>query len=155
MPVQSNLIAGFGLLLGFQLGGEMIARALGIPIPGSIVGLLLLFAWLKIRADNSHTSVESAEATEVAHVARPLLRNLAILFVPSGVGVMEFGDVFAAHSLALILVVIASTLLTLAATALAFVAAKSIAARLRHRQRMTVRKLWTIQPIAPSETRNR
>jgi putative effector of murein hydrolase LrgA (UPF0299 family) len=155
MPMQSNLIAGFGLLLGFQLGGEMIARVFGVPIPGSIVGLLLLFAWLKIRASYGRAPQKTAETTDVAQVSRPLLRNLAILFVPSGVGVMEFGDVVAAHSVTLIVVVIASTLLTLATTALAFVASQSIALRLRSRRRTTMRRLLVIRRIEASEMRNR
>jgi holin-like protein len=152
--MQSNLIAGFGVLLGFQLGGEMIARAFDIPIPGSVVGLLLLFAWFRIRASYARTPLESAEASDVAQVARPLLRNLAILFVPSGVGVMEFGGVFAAHSATLTVVVITSTLLTLAATALAFVAAQFIAARLRSRHRTTVRRQLASRRVEASETRN-
>jgi putative effector of murein hydrolase LrgA (UPF0299 family) len=155
MPMQSNLIAGFGLLLGCQLGGEMIARVLGIPIPGSIVGLLLLFAWLKIRTSYARDRRDAVAATDVQQVARPLLRNLAILFVPSGVGVMEFADIFAAHSVTLFLIVIASTLLTLATTALAFVVAQSIAVRLRRRHRTTMRRLLVIRQIAQSDTRNR
>ena len=151
MPNQSNLVLGFGLLLGFQFGGEVIAHLFAIPIPGSIVGLLLLFVGLK--ACKSSALVESVEATPLEQVATPLLRNLAVLFVPSGVGIMEFEDVFEAHSLTLILVVIASTLLTMAATALAFVAARSIAARLRRRQQLTGRRLLTVRSIATCETK--
>lgn len=141
MPMQSNIIAGLGLLLGFQFGGEMIARVVGMPIPGSIVGLLLLLAWLNIQASFGHEPLESADATDLVQVARPLLRNLTILFVPSGVGIMEFADVFTAHGVTLTLVVIASTLLTLATTALAFVAAQSILARRRHRHRLTIQSI--------------
>jgi holin-like protein len=43
------MIQGIGILLGFQLMGEVIARLLHVPIPGSIIGLLLLFAWLRVR----------------------------------------------------------------------------------------------------------
>jgi putative effector of murein hydrolase LrgA (UPF0299 family) len=151
MPIQSNLIAGFALLLGFQLGGEMIARALCMPIPGSIVGLLLLFARLKTRARGDLSPIEPAPA--VAAIAKPLLRNLTILFVPAGVGAIEFADIFAAHGLTLMLVVVASTLITMAMTALAFVAAQSLAARLR--SRIFAQRPWTIHSTLPSETRNR
>ena len=44
------MIQGIGLLLGFQLAGEAITRLLRLPVPGAIIGLLLLFAWLQSRA---------------------------------------------------------------------------------------------------------
>jgi holin-like protein len=37
------VIAALTLLLVFQLTGEVIARALGLPIPGPVIGMALLF----------------------------------------------------------------------------------------------------------------
>jgi putative effector of murein hydrolase LrgA (UPF0299 family) len=47
----------------------------------------LLFASLKVRTLNG-LSPETTDTTDVAQVATPLLRNLAILFVAPGVGVI-------------------------------------------------------------------
>ena len=41
------MIRGISLLLGCQLAGEVIKRLAHIPIPGPIIGLLLLFALLQ------------------------------------------------------------------------------------------------------------
>jgi putative effector of murein hydrolase LrgA (UPF0299 family) len=125
------MIQGIGLLLGFQLAGEAITRLLRLPVPGAIIGLLLLFAWLQSRAFTDLKTPEAVDATEVAQIATPLLRNLAILFVPSGVGVLEYFDLFTRHGPAILVVLAASTLLAMAATALAFVASQSLASRIR------------------------
>jgi holin-like protein len=125
------MIQGVGLLLGFQLVGEVSVRLLHVPIPGSIVGLLLLFASLQARTMMGLCSPETIDTAEVAQVATPLLRNLAILFVAPGVGVMQYLDLFWQNGPAVLLVLVGSTLATMAATALAFVAAQSIAAWLR------------------------
>ena len=37
------MIAALTLLLVFQLIGEIIARGLGLPIPGPVIGMMLLF----------------------------------------------------------------------------------------------------------------
>jgi holin-like protein len=125
------MIQGIGILLGFQLMGEVIARLLHVPIPGSIIGLLLLFAWLRVRTFRHVSNPESIDATEVAQVATPLLRNLAILFVAPGVGVMQYLDLFWQHGPTVLLVLVASTLATMAATAAAFSGSQSLGGWLR------------------------
>jgi len=125
------MIHGIGILLGFQLTGEIIARLLRIPIPGSIVGLLLLFAWLRARTFADASSPESIDTTEVAQVSAPLLRNLAILFVAPGVGVMQYLDLFWQHGPAVLLVLVASTLATMAATAATFTGSQWLVGWLR------------------------
>jgi holin-like protein len=125
------MIQGIGLLLGFQLAGEVGARLLHIPLPGSIVGLLLLFAWLRLRTFSDLAHAEAIDSTEVAQVATPLLRNLAILFVAPGVGVVQYLDLFWQHGPSLLLVLVASTLVTMAATAVTFTAAQSLIGWLR------------------------
>ena len=43
------MIAALTLLLVFQLAGEVIARALALPIPGPVIGMALLFLALLVR----------------------------------------------------------------------------------------------------------
>jgi holin-like protein len=128
------MIQGIGLLLGFQLMGEVGARLLHIPLPGSIIGLLLLFVWLRLRALSDLTNAEAIESTEVAQVATPLLRNLAILFVAPGVGVIQHLELFWQHGPTLLLVLVASTLATMAAAAVIFAATQSLIGWLRQAQ---------------------
>jgi holin-like protein len=157
------MIRGIGLLLGFQLAGEVCSRLLQVPVPGPVIGLLLLFAWLQSRAFTDLKTPEAVDDTDVAQVATPLLRNLAILFVPSGVGVLEYFDLFTLHGPAVLVVLIASTLLAMAATALSFAAAQSLVTRLRMTQWTSKRADPSVAPallpsvehsIAPSEPRN-
>jgi holin-like protein len=42
------MLAGFLTLLGFQLLGEFLQRALDLPLPGQVLGMLLLFVSLMI-----------------------------------------------------------------------------------------------------------
>jgi holin-like protein len=125
------MIEGIGLLLGFQLAGEVVKRLAHVPIPGPIIGLLLLFAFLRVRTFVDLKTPEDFDASAVARVATPLLRHLAILFVPSGVGVLQYFGLYAQHGLAVVFVLVTSTLATMAAAALAFAGTQSLARRLR------------------------
>lgn len=105
------MLASFTLLLVYQLLGEGVARVLPIAIPGSVVGMVLLFVTLSVRG-----MAQMPAALEPT--ARSLLRYLALLFVPAGVGIMQYGDRLQREGWALALVLVVSTLLTLALTAL-------------------------------------
>lgn len=104
------MIESLTFLLLAQLAGEVLVRAIGVPVPGPVVGLVLLaaiLAWRGIPARLHETALG-------------LLRNLSLLFVPAGVGVMRQADVLANNWLALSAALAVSTLATLAVTALAF-----------------------------------
>lgn len=128
---QPALIKGIGTLFGFQLAGEITVRLLQLPIPGPIVGLLLLFAFLRARLALDFRDASAIEATAVAQVTDPMLRNLAILFVPSGVGVLQYADLFLRHGPAVVIVLVMSTLATLGVTAVVFATMQCLARRLR------------------------
>jgi holin-like protein len=131
MTEPAALIKGVGTLFGFQLAGEVLVRLLQVPIPGPIVGLLLLFAFLRARLALDFRDANAIETTAVAQVTDPMLRNLAILFVPSGVGVLQYANLFLHHGPAVVIVLVTSTLATLCVTALVFAAAQPLARRLR------------------------
>lgn len=77
------LLNGICIILVCQLTGEFVVQLLDAPVPGPVVGFLLLFAGLLIRGE-----VPSSVRT----VADTLLGYLALLFVPAGVGlVVHFG----------------------------------------------------------------
>lgn len=125
------MIHGIFLLLGFQLAGEVVKRLAHVPIPGPIIGLLLLFAFLRVRTFVDLKTPGDFDASAVAQVATPLLRHLAVLFVPSGVGVLQYFELFAQHGLAVVFVLVTSTLVTMAAAAFAFAGAQSLVRWLR------------------------
>ncbi|MBP1762055.1 MAG: LrgA family, partial [Firmicutes bacterium] len=41
-----NIIKQFGIILFLWLCGELISKSLGVPIPGSVIGMVLLFICL-------------------------------------------------------------------------------------------------------------
>jgi len=98
-------------LLVCQLLGEVIVRAAGIPIPGPVVGTVLMLAALAALRE---------VPGELNSVAGVLLSHLSLLFVPAGVGVMLHVARIRAEWLPLLAGLLVSTALTIAVTALAF-----------------------------------
>ena len=107
------MIAALAIILSFQLVGEVMSRGLGLPLPGPVVGLVLLVAAFR---------ASPALVAQVRPVAMGLLGNLSLFFVPAGVGVVAHLHLLAERGIALALALTVSTLLAMAAGAAAFVA---------------------------------
>ncbi len=105
------MLHGLTLLLGFQLIGEVIARLLDLPLPGPVIGLALLFAGLI-------TLGRVPEGLRTA--SEGLLRYLALLFVPAGVGIMVHYQRLGSDALAIAAALVASTAIALAVTGAVF-----------------------------------
>jgi putative effector of murein hydrolase LrgA (UPF0299 family) len=103
------MLAAFAILLIFQCLGEGVVFVTGIPIPGPVIGMLLLFAALVARP---------SLAALIEGSANELLRHLSLLFVPAGVGIVVAAASVSGYWLAIVAAVVASTLLTMAVTAL-------------------------------------
>ncbi|MFB9329357.1 CidA/LrgA family protein [Paenibacillus aurantiacus] len=98
---------GFAILLGFWLAGEGIVYATGAPLPGQVVGMLLLLiallrgwvkeAWIKDAADL-------------------LFSRMMLFFAPVIAGVMMYIPIIRAHWLPVAGAVLLGTLGVLAAT---------------------------------------
>ncbi len=97
------------LILCCQLAGELLITATGVPVPGPVCGMVLMFAALVIRGGIPE---------DIANAADVLLGNLSLLFVPAGVGVMLHLQLMEAEILPLSVALVASTLITVAVTAL-------------------------------------
>jgi putative effector of murein hydrolase LrgA (UPF0299 family) len=105
------MLAALATLLCCQLAGETFVRATAIAIPGPVAGMVLLAVLLMLRAP-----LPSA----LSDTARGLLQHLSLLFVPAGVGVVQHLDRLANEGLRLAAVILLSTVVTLAVTALVF-----------------------------------
>ena len=103
------MVSGFAWLLVFQLAGEVLARGLQWPVPGPVIGMLLLLLVLIWRG---------GPGEDLRNASQGLLGNLSLLFVPAGVGIMVHGHRIADEWLALVVALVGSTVLTLAVTAL-------------------------------------
>jgi len=96
------------ILLLCQLAGELIARVAHLPVPGPVLGMLILFAGLMLRG-----GVPAA----VQETAGGILRHLSLLFIPAGVGVMVHMERLSAEALPVVLALFGSTLFGVAVTA--------------------------------------
>ena len=99
-----DMIQGFLILLVCQLVGELIVTAASVPIPGSVVGMVLLLVGLIVRG-------EVPEGLRVT--AEGLLKVLPLLLVPAGVGLMNYFGVLSDYWLELMASLFVSTLVTM------------------------------------------
>lgn len=102
------MIGAITLLLVFQLAGEVISRSLGLPIPGPVIGMALLFLGLAMRGGPS---------TNLRNTAQGLLQHLSLLFVPAGTGVMLHFQRMSDEWLPLLASLLVSTAVTIGVTA--------------------------------------
>jgi holin-like protein len=118
------MIRGVFILLLFQLVGEILARGLSLPAPGPVVGLALLVAAMAAYRAWRPYDDEALASSELGRAAAVLLANLSLLFVPAGVGVVQYLSLLEAHGVALAAALIVSTVATLMATVGVFLAVK-------------------------------
>ena len=107
------MLHAFAILLSLQLAGEAIVRAFGSPLPGPVIGLALLFVWLVARIPLPQATHDTADG---------ILKHLSLLFVPAGVGVVQQLPLLGEEGWKLLLVILISIALSLAATAITFAA---------------------------------
>lgn len=100
------------LLLLCQLAGESIVRAIDMPVPGPVLGTVLMLAFLALRKN------VPAGLDKTSH---DLLANFSLLFVPAGAGIILHVQRLEAEAVALLAALILSTALTIAVAALVFV----------------------------------
>ena len=104
-----NFINGLTILLIYQLIGEILSQYTGLPVPGPVVGMVLLFLTLLLHG----SLTESMEHSSVA-----FLCHLSLLFVPAGVGIMIHFQRIANEWMPITIALILSTLITMTLSAL-------------------------------------
>ena len=112
-----KFLNGVTLLLIYQLIGEFSVLLLRIPVPGPVLGMILLFLTLMLRK-RSGESLDSASSA--------LLSHLSLLFVPAGVGMMVHFDRIANEWLPISVALLLSTILTMAVTAAAMLGSRRL-----------------------------
>jgi holin-like protein len=79
----AHYLLGLLILLAFLWMGDALVRVLRVPLPGSVMGMLMLVGALRLRWIPERSVQPAAEL---------LIRNMALLFVPAGLGVMRYGN---------------------------------------------------------------
>lgn len=97
------------IILALTLAGELLAKAIPLPVPAAIYGFILLFAALC-------AGVLKPEAID--RTADFMISLLPLLFVAPAVGILEYLDILAPQILSFITIVAASTFLTFAVAGL-------------------------------------
>jgi holin-like protein len=123
------VIASLSLILLCQLAGEIFVRGLNLPMPGPVIGLMLLLVLLLARDRFPVLARGPLQGDGVENASRGLLANLSLLFVPAGVGVVQKLDLVAEHGIAFLAVLAISVMATLVVTVVTFVAASRLMAR--------------------------
>ena len=110
LPVHAtNMIRGLAILLIFQSIGEVVTKFIHGVLPGPVIGMILLLAFLVAR---------KKIAASIAMAADGLLAHLAIFFIPAAVGVMLYIGTLRSAGAAWLLAIVFSTVGAITVTAL-------------------------------------
>ncbi|ABN44269.1 CidA/LrgA family protein [Streptococcus sanguinis] len=90
------------IIFMISLVGEGISSVFHLPVPGSIIGLVLLFLALQFKL---------LRLRHISMVGNFLLANMTILFLPPAVGIMDKFQVIAPYLLPIILIVLGAIVL--------------------------------------------
>lgn len=135
-----ELIKGFCVLLLCQFLGEVIGRALVLPVPGPVLGMLILLLGLMVRGRMRKRLLSESERqgppphdmgqrqlgrallrervpSSLRLACNGLLAHLSLLFVPAGVGVMVHFGLIERDLLAIVVTLIVSIGVTQLVTA--------------------------------------
>ena len=104
-----RIILQIFILFIFNYLGEFVVEITRVPLPGSIIGLLLLVLclhkkWMKVDIIRDGASI--------------LISFLTLFFIPSTVGVIEYPQLWSVEGLILISAVIVSTLIAISITSI-------------------------------------
>lgn len=105
------MIGALSLLFCCEFAGDAVCRVLGLPLPGSVVGMLILLLWIGFLRRERET---------LGQVTSWLTAHLSVMFVPAAVGLIAQGPALSRYGLGLAVATAVSTLLTLVVTVLVF-----------------------------------
>ncbi|KQT62943.1 MULTISPECIES: CidA/LrgA family protein [unclassified Aureimonas] len=109
------MLQGLFVLLACQLIGEAVAHLLNVPVPGPVIGILVLIAYQagldRLAAGRPVQTLERVQAA-----GDGLLKYLGVMFIPAGVGVAQSYGLILAHGISLIATLVGSTVITLLVT---------------------------------------
>ncbi len=103
------MVFWIAVVLGCQLAGELTATLTGLPVPGPVLGMVLLFGYLVFRGELPQ-SLDS--------LAGALLRHLYLYFVPAAVGVTAHFALVRSQLVSIVIAVVVSSAIALAVAGL-------------------------------------
>ncbi len=98
------------VLIGCELAGELLRVAAHLPVPGPVIGMLLLVAVLALRRQ------PAAEEAALDRTTGVLLSHMGLLFVPAGVGIVAEAGLLRQAWMPILAGLLGSTVLSLMVT---------------------------------------
>lgn len=102
-----NKLGQFGLILGILFLGEFLSKWFSLPIPPSILGMIILFALLALKI---------VKLKWVESVGNSLLDNLSVMFIPAGVAIVRELELFRGVIIPLAIIIFVSTTIVIVVT---------------------------------------
>ncbi len=102
-----NLLKEIFYIFTIWLIGDIIQKITHIPIPSSVIGMIILFILLKTRV----LKIES-----IQHFSEYMLRNLAFFFIPPGVALIDSFSVLNGQIIKILFIIISSTFIVVVVT---------------------------------------
>ena len=97
------------IILGIYFLGLIIEKSFSLPVPGNVIGMILLFLGLC-------SGVIKLQMIE--EVSEFFLNHLAFFFIPAGVGLITCMDVLKGSVLKLLIIIFLTTIIVLGSTGL-------------------------------------
>lgn len=115
------MLKPIALILLCQLAGEAVAHGFGMPVPGPVIGLLLLFTLLLATGSTGGGVLDASPDGALGGVADRILGMLGLLFVPAGVGLVDHLGLLSGNAMGFAAVLVVSVVVTLLVTVVTFV----------------------------------
>ena len=103
-----QVIVGFFIILVHIVAGNLLSTLIGGFIPGSVIGMVLMFISLLTGIVKDH---------QIRTVATFLTDNMTMFFLPAFMGIMDLWGIIRMNIVAWVVIVVASTILVLLSTA--------------------------------------
>lgn len=104
-----KIVVHIAVLYSFFLIGNVIQEFFHLFIPGSVIGMILLFVMLITNRLNVQWLEEGMQF---------MIQHLPLFFIPATVGIMSYFNLFAGKGILLILIVLLSTILVMSGSGL-------------------------------------
>ena len=99
-------IIQFIIIMIYVYLGEFVSTYIPFPIPGSVLGLILLYLSLELKI---------VKLKQVDKTATFLKNNMTIMFIPLTVSIMNSYDILQQNLITLLITMIVSTIITMIA----------------------------------------
>ncbi|MGV2907974.1 CidA/LrgA family protein [Achromobacter sp. AGC25] len=109
LALRRSRLLQIALIVLFALLGQVLAKALGLPVPGGVIGMALVLALLatrRLRVRNVHRG------------ASWLLAEMLLFFVPAVMSLLDHREFLGMLGVKLLVVILLGTAMVMAGTAL-------------------------------------